>query len=252
MLSSQRELYIMQQLDANGVVNVAELAKTLDISETTIRRDLEKLEQEGRLTRVYGGAKTTDLLNNENIELTMNEKLIINADVKDMICRKASEKVKDGEVVFIDGGTSLVAMIDYLKNRSITIVTNNLLIAHKYVSGNAKLVVIGGTYLPHYSMNVGISALRQIGDYHFSSCFIGCAGIDLTNNTAYTFEQDTGEIKKVAMANSTKCYLLIDNSKLNNKAFYKLALLSDFDTVLCNEPFKTLNLENMEIVKPSE
>ena len=124
MLSTERKLYLLQKVEREGTIHVRDVAKQLNISETTIRRDLMELEQEGKVRRVHGGAVRESLnqILTESRELLMQDRMLINFDRKSRICRSASELVEDGECVFLDGGTSIVAMIDYLQSRPIKIV----------------------------------------------------------------------------------------------------------------------------------
>ena len=121
MLASERLMYIKQQLDRRKVLNLRDIASELNVSESTIRRDFEELEKQGVLKRVHGGvikAKMESILS-DTMELTMDEKAILNMETKKKICYEASKLVKDGNCVFVDGGTSLMYMLDYLCDKNV-------------------------------------------------------------------------------------------------------------------------------------
>ena len=225
MIASERKKYILGKLNANGIVNVRETAQELNLHETTIRRDLEKLEKEGRLTRIYGGAT----LNDDSVELTMTQKLFLNFEAKKEVCRCACELVHDGDCIFIDGGTTTYSMIDFLASKKIQIVTHSDLIIRRIKKCEAQIITIGGKYLPHYNMSVGINAQDLI---------------------SYTSEAETLDVKRTAMENSDHAYLLIDASKWNVKGFCKFAHLDEFDKVFCNA-FDDYDgrIANLELVK---
>lgn len=246
MIANERKKYIMNKLNANGIVNVREMAQELNLHETTIRRDLEKLEKEGRLTRIYGGAT----LNDDSVELTTTQKLFLNFEAKKEVCRRACELVHDGECVFIDGGTTTYSMIDFLASKKIQIVTHNDLIIRRIKKCEAEIITIGGKYLPHYNMSVGAATMEAVGSYHYDHCFVGCLGINAQDSIAYTSETETMDVKRTAMKNSDHAYLLIDASKWNVKGFCKFARLDEFDKVFCNM-FDAYNGEiaNLELVK---
>ena len=105
MLASERTRYIISQLNEKGIINLKDVAKELGISEATVRRDFEKLENEGRLKRVTGGAKLTESTNDfsNNAELTMRSKKSLNYDGKLRVAKKACEYIQDGECIFVDG-----------------------------------------------------------------------------------------------------------------------------------------------------
>ena len=238
MIASERRMYIMTQLNAKGVVNLKEIANQLEISEATVRRDFETLEKEGKLKRVLGGATLTEELPyaSDNAELTMKQKITshINMDKKDEVSRYASQYVKDGDCVFIDGGTTLVPLISYLANKKIKIVTYNHLIINKIKNPVAEIFIVGGIYLPYYSMSVGPIAQDVLKQFHFDHAFIGCSSVDLEEQVAYTTEIESLAMKKIAMENSIHNYLLIDSTKLNMRGFYKFKTIDSFDAVICD------------------
>lgn len=237
MLSTERKIFLLNRLERDGTIHVKEIANELNISETTIRRDLVELEEEKRVTRVYGGAVKIGLDNilTEMAEPSMIDRMNINYDAKANICKKASELVQDGECIFLDGGTSLVPMIDFLANRPVKIVTHNHMIVQRLNKPVAQIIVIGGDYNVKYKMSEGPSAENALRVYNFDKAFIGCAGLDLTSQQTYTAEMGTREIKKIAMNNSNHNYLLIDDSKLSVKGFCKFTKTAAFDKIFCNQ-----------------
>jgi len=243
MLASLREELIIKELHEKGIVNINEISEMLGASLATIRRDLTKLENENKLTRIHGGAKS-----NYSLELTMSEKLILNYNDKKAVCKSASDVIKDGDCIFIDGGSTLEPMYEYIKDKAITVVTNNALILAKIKNSKAKFIMVGGDYLPHYNMVVGTFAINQIGNYSYDHCFIGCTGINLETGLAYTVEQETKDIKITAMKNSNNNYLLIDSSKINVKAFIKIAELNAFTKIFVNKVKIAEDLDNLILV----
>lgn len=238
MIASERKIYIMTQLNAKGVINLKEIAKQLNTSEATVRRDFEKLEREGKLKRVLGGATLTDETHylQDSAELTMKQKITshINMDKKDEVSRYASQYVRDGDCIFIDGGTTLVPLISYLANKKIKIVTYSHLILDKVKNPTAEIFIVGGIYLPYYSMSVGAIAQEVLKQFHFDHSFIGCSGVNLEEQIAYTTEMESLMMKKIAMENSTNSYLLIDSTKVEIKGFCKFKNLNSFNAVICN------------------
>ena len=238
VLASERSRYIISQLNSKGIINLKNVAKELNTSEATVRRDFEKLEKEVKLTRVTGGAKLNDNLDNSydnNAELTMRAKKFLNYDAKVRSARAASESIRDGECVFIDGGTSTAVMAKYVEKRSIIIVTHSELFVQSMINPSAKIFLVGGEYLPHYGMNVGDLTKQMLSHFHFDRAFISCSSVDLGEGFAYTNELDTLAIKTFAIENSDRSFLLIDSSKLNKKGFCKLDCLANFEKIYCNE-----------------
>lgn len=237
MLSTERKLYILNRLEHEGTIHVKDIAKDLNISETTIRRDLIELSEEGKVKRVHGGAVKKNIASilTESSEVIMIDRMQLNFDLKSRICKRASELVQDGECIFLDGGTSIVPMIDYLINRPIKIVTHNHLIVQKIKNPVAEIIVIGGDYNSRYSMSCGPIAQNTLELYNFDRAFIGCVGLDLIEKKVYTAEMETREIKKIAMNNSIHNYLIIDDSKLFIKGFCIIDTIEKFEAIFCNK-----------------
>lgn len=251
MLGKERILYLLDRLEKDNILNVKDIASELNISEATIRRDLAELEKQGKLKRIHGGAIQidSDQIVSEQREVKMKERFRIHYEEKRKVCSKASELVKDGECIFLDGGTSIVPMIDELQNRNIRIVTHNHLIVSKLKNPKAQIVVIGGDYIPKYAMSAGPLAINTLNQFQFDRCFIGCAGVDLEDNCSYTAEVETREVKNIAMKNSKYSYLLIDSSKIGVRGFCKFKSLDEFGKIYCEKTEKDIELpENFEIV----
>lgn len=236
MFSAERQKYIIDMLNGSGIVHVKNLAHEFNTSETTIRRDLLKIEKDGYCQRVHGGAirnYSKGVLSDE-IELNVSDKTKLNCNEKIRVCKEAAKLVKDGDCVFIDGGTSLVPLIDYLAQRRIKIVTHSDLIVRKIVDPVAEVYVIGGKYIPKYAMTIGPVAYDTMRQFNFDIAFIGCTGVSLKDNLVFTAEMETRSVKDIAIKNATKKYLLIDHSKLTLRGFTKLADMSEFDQIFCD------------------
>lgn len=236
MIASQRFEKIVQMVNERGIVHTKELAKILKVTETTIRRDCEELENQGQLIRVHGGAKS---IKHKTILSAQDEKKMKERTEhykeKEAVAKKAASFVKEGDCIFLDGGTSIVPMIKYLKGKKIKVVTHSLLVANAFEDGESELFIIGGKYIPEYSMSVGPITLSGVEKFNFDYTFISCAGVDLERGLIYTSEMDTMAVKEKAMKLSVKKFLLMDSSKLYVKGFYSFIESKDFDAIICNE-----------------
>lgn len=123
---------------------------------------------------------------------------------KEAVAKKAASFVKEGDCIFLDGGTSIVPMIKYLKGKKIKVVTHSLLVANAFEDGESELFIIGGKYIPEYSMSVGPITLSGVEKFNFDYTFISCAGVDLERGLIYTAEMDTMAVKEKAMKLSVK------------------------------------------------
>ena len=129
MIATERMDYILQKLEAETTVTIKEIAASLNVSEATIRRDFERLEQKGLALRVRAGATKTSGSPLGNVApLITSEKLTEHMEEKNVIAKAAASLIQDGQCIFLDGGTSVAQLIDFIQDKRIKIVTPNLLI----------------------------------------------------------------------------------------------------------------------------
>ena len=220
MLASERFEKIVEIVNQKGFISTKELSVTMQVTETTIRRDCEELEKQGLLLRVHGGAKSVHpkVILSTKDEKTMEERKEFFYE-KDIVCKKAASFVKDGDCIFLDGGTSIVPILPYIQEKKIKIVTHSHLIVDAFSGTESELFVIGGRYIPEYAMSVGPITISELDRFNFDLAFLSCAGIDLDRKLVYTAEMDTMAVKQKAMSLSAQKYLLIDRSKIAIKGF---------------------------------
>ena len=242
----------LELLEKNRLLNVNDLSDQFNVSQATIRRDLTTLEEQGKLKRIPGGAIP---INNDSIiglenDLSNSNKLKFNSNEKKEVCQLASLDVQDGECIFIDGGTTTVHLFEILKNKKITIVTNNhLFITQVNQPTVARVIMIGGLYMTDFGMTYGPEALMQLERYNFDRCFIACVGVSLKNKYSYCTETETCAIKENAMQNSKTKYLLIDHSKIGVIGFCTLKPLREFDKIICDKKLKDIEYPDNFIFK---
>ena len=247
MLASERRMYIMDQLNQKSIVSLKEIAAELAISEITVRRDFEKLENAGKLIRVQGGAALEGYL--DNVELTMKEKVALHPDAKSRVARHAASYVREGDCVFLDGGSTITPLVKFLAGMQIKIVTYSELVVRELSNPTATIHVIGGVFLPQYVMNVGPEAQEALRRYHFDVAFFGCSGVELAENMSYISNMDSLLIKQIALENSAKKLLLLDSSKINRPSFLRFRELDAFDRIICDRPQgESISHERMELV----
>ena len=232
MLANDRKLWINEQLEKNRSITLQEICDGIHASSATVRRDLEEMEKNHLLKRVHGGAISihSDAILYESNELSSAQKKQMHTDEKTRLCRAAADLVEDGDCIFIDGGTTFIPMVAALKGKHVQIVTNSDLIRQD-TDSTISIITLGGLSLSRYQMNVGPIALENMKQFSFDKAFIGCAGIDIKKDAAYTAETDSAQIKKEAMHHSITSYLLIDPSKIGTHGFYQFSHLKDFDGI---------------------
>lgn len=232
MIQIERFQNILEEVNTNGIASISELSKMLGVTETTVRRDSEELEKQGLLIRVHGGVKSLrqETILSKETEKNMKERTE-NYEEKDQVAKKASILIKDGDCIFIDGGSSMLPLAKYINNKKLNIVTNNGLFLD-INKNESDFIFLGGSYICDYMMTAGPIAENNLSNFNFDIVFISCIGVDLKRNLIYTADLLTTNIKTMAIKQATKAYLLIDSSKINKKGFYSSIRINDFDAII--------------------
>ncbi|WP_214881227.1 MULTISPECIES: DeoR/GlpR family DNA-binding transcription regulator [unclassified Exiguobacterium] len=221
MLTKQRHQLILQRLSEQKVVKLKELVDLTDSSESTIRRDLTDLEEEGYLARVHGGAT---LIATPDEEPTFEEKRDRFVDEKVAIARKAATFIEDGMSIYLDAGTTTQAMVPFLEGKKIVVVTNSLPIANELFDLDIKTFVIGGELKRSTQALVGYNARESMMNYRVDLAFLGMNGIDL--EAGYTTpDPEEALVKKTAIELAQTSFVLADASKIGKRTFSRVATL---------------------------
>ncbi|MBQ8554827.1 MAG: DeoR/GlpR transcriptional regulator [Clostridia bacterium] len=222
------ERYILQQ----GAATMEELREHFDISMNTVRRDVAALLKRGTVEKVYGGvcARTTEQA------LTPYEVRRRGSEAaKAAIGRRAAELVRDGDIVFIDSGTTTLHMIDYLADRrELTIITNNLEAINRALPHeNITIIALPGQVRRKTRSLTGDDAVRYLKRFNISMAFMASTGLSshgVTNSSPMEYE-----IKKCAVENAEKTVLLIARAKFGVTGLMTFAQLEDFDILVTDE-----------------
>lgn len=244
MALHERQNAILQFLKTNKTANVKTLAKTLYVSEATIRRDLAEMKTLGLIERSHGGAILPENAEEISIFVRMNK----NAKEKEQTASIALPHIPEFRSVFIDGSSTALALVQRMDLQFKTVVTNNLQTAiHLSKKENVNLIFLGGHIQFNTNSATGSWTTRQLEEFSFDLMLSSCVGVE----NGYTFERslDQKELKRTAMQRSRQKILLVDGSKYNKNATYRLAKLSDYDFVATNTPPpKSLRLDDVRWV----
>ena len=248
MISTSRKELIIELLKLQSTVSVSELVSYLKASSATIRRDLTDLETEGIVMRTHGGARL--IQTNESIdavsELPIKRKIDIRIHEKIRIAKYAANLVNDGEYIFLDSGTTPAYIYDFVKNKKVTIVTNNLMLVDKVKPNeNAHIIFGAGEYNPALKLVSGYLYLDIISRFNFSHAFIGATGFDLQLEQCTCTTAETASFKKCAMGNSRNSYLVADSSKKDKKGVLSFASFNDFTSIITTDFNEACKAENV-------
>ena len=226
-----RKKDIMDLLYANGRVSVSELAKTLFVSEMTVRRDLSEMEKDGVLKRYRGGAVLTAV----SSEMPISQRFFVDESEKIYLSKKAIQFLSDDLTVFVDSSSTCQYIIPYFNIfKNITVVTNSvnaLLIASK---SQIPCILIGGRYYSQDMCFVGSIAEKNANDFNVDVAFFTCLGL---SEDGMISDRDVEQmaIRRIVMSHSKKNIFLFEKNKLNKTYLYTLCHRDDVDEVIVSQ-----------------
>jgi DeoR/GlpR family transcriptional regulator of sugar metabolism len=216
-------------LARQGSVRVAQAAAELGVTQETIRRDLERLEREGRLVRSHGGAIPIDL---DRTELPLDVRETVHLEQKRAIAAHAAAEIREGHVIALDASSTARELARLLPNIPMTVVTNSLAVAMVlHDRPRVRVVVTGGVLDGPSRSFIGEMAMEVLDRFHFTRAFISCQGIDLERGLSVTADEQAG-IKRRMLALAEESVLLADSSKFGVKAVEFFAKVSDLDVII--------------------
>jgi len=165
MNAQKRKQQILEQLVREGEVEIRQLAATLHTAEITIRRDLNQLSKDGLIYRTHGGAMKVNPL--EFPHHFMN-KAAVNQEAKDLIARRAAAEIKDGDIIFMDCGSTVFRLCPFIRHRRIKVITNSIPIVYELRDSTVSINIIGGEFDPERQAVHGKMAEMHIKKYRAS------------------------------------------------------------------------------------
>ncbi|MCC3670278.1 MULTISPECIES: DeoR/GlpR family DNA-binding transcription regulator [Terrisporobacter] len=233
---SDIEEYIIQHKN----VSLDKLCEVFEVSKNTIRRDINELTNKGTIKKVYGGVA----LNEAPTLIPFNERSIKNITSKSKIGEQCANYINDGDVIFMDSGTTTLSVIDYLKDKqNITIITNNLEIVVKSLDySNLNIICLPGNLIRKTNSLVSVDTTTILRKYNITKSFMASTGISIECGITNSHPLES-EIKKLAMEKSLSTYLLVDSSKFDHSSLVTYGKLEDIDYLITdkNPPKKYAN-----------
>lgn len=214
MLTQERYQTILQILNERNAVTVAELTQILETSESTVRRDLNSLDEMGKLNKVFGGATSIKKTSGVFEDNLISREAVMN-DEKNAIAAYAASLINDNDFVFIGAGTTTSRLVDYIANYKATYVTNGIPHARKLLQKGLTAYMVGGKIKPVTEAVVGAEGIRSIMNFNFTKAFMGANGIDLEAGLT-TPDIEEALIKEKAIEKSYMTFVLADHTKFNH------------------------------------
>lgn len=222
------EQYILEKEN----VSMEQLCEEFDMSMNTVRMDVAELVKKGSVKKVYGGVCS----NRQNSLVPFEERKMKNSEKKRSVCKAAAGLVEDGDIIFVDSGTTAMYLTDYLdQHKNVMVLTNNLnLIMRAVPFENVQVICLPGILERKTNSFVSAETGKILARYNIRKAFFAATGVtengDVTNSSSLEYE-----IKREAMKNSEHAYLLLDSGKFGKSALLTFAHLSDMERVIVDE-----------------
>ncbi|WP_344311532.1 DeoR/GlpR family DNA-binding transcription regulator [Fodinicola feengrottensis] len=232
MLQHERHAEIVRRLRAEGTTEVRELARSLKVSSSTVRRDLAQLDREGTLIRVHGGAHVAD-----DVDERMPFAAVAARDTADKqaVARRAVELVADGDVVLLDVGTTAMYLAQLLMCRRITVITGNLAAFDVLREAeNIELILLGGLVRRPYHSLVGVLAEDALRQVSADIAFLSTSGVRPDGQILDTTLVEV-PVKRAIVAAAKKTVLLADRHKFPGTGALRVCGAADIDMIVTNE-----------------
>jgi DeoR/GlpR family transcriptional regulator of sugar metabolism len=228
VLVEERRQRVLDLVSRKGFIGLAELARAIRVSQSTIRRDLEHLHQQGRLKRTHGGAISH--ADGEDLP-ALEERCARQIEEKRQIAQAAVARIRAGDAILLDGGTSTLEVARLLVGRRLQIVTNSLPIAQLFASNReTELIMLGGYVYPKTGVALGPLTVRMLPDIHVNQTVLSVGGI--TAKGLFNSNVLLVETERQMMRCADEVVVVADHTKIGRPALAFLCELSDVDTLI--------------------
>jgi DeoR/GlpR family transcriptional regulator of sugar metabolism len=232
VLIAERQSRLQQLLAQRGIADLETLAAELGVSSSTVRRDVEGLEQKGLARRTHGGVVWVgDNKGSGTRPYAFDQRMGYRNEAKIAIARAARGLVSPGQTVLVDGGTTTFFLAQELLGEPLQLVTNSLPIANLFLNDDhVELILTGGLMYPRYGVLLGPTAEHTLSTIHTKTLFLSVAGVH--NAAMYNQNLLLVQSERRMMEQAQEVVLLADSSKFGQQALSRLGDLGEVDTVV--------------------
>lgn len=212
LIAEQRHALILQEIDRNASISIAEMEKRLNVTRETLRRDIASLDRRNLLRQVRGGAVSVAVAVGR-IETSVEERVKINPAGKEVIAHIAADLISDNSTVIIDSGTTTQTTANLLAQKSgLTVFTNDILIAVRLLKTAREMHLIGGLLGPDEHSTQGHDAIEMMSRYPADFALIGVGGLSAEHHFT-DFSRDAVQLRDTMIAAANTAIILVDHTK---------------------------------------
>lgn len=256
MLKTKRIERIQEYILEHETVSLDELTTVFNVSKNTIRRDIQQLVERGKIKKVYGGVAVNQDDAHAPLE-SFNKRQTRNQERKEAIAKAAADLVEDGDIIYIDSGTTTLEMVEYLQTKQVTVITNNLdFIIDSLPYPNLNVISTGGVVNRETKSFVSFKNTDLLKAYNINKAFMASTGISISNGVTHSSPLES-EIKQTVVKRSSKVYLLVDQHKFDKYALITYCGLDEIDYIITDaDPSENYQeyakSHNIELVIPNQ
>ncbi len=228
MLARERHEIIMETLKTTHIIKITDIVKRFDVSNETARRDLEALQNQKLVKRIYGGAVLAAPPSPENQYVFWP---IISQREKSAIGRACAAMINDGDTILLDTGTTMLEVARNLKHFNITVLTNSLPIINELASSNATVYVLGGQLNSDELCMCGNLTSDALMNFYVDKAFIGAGGVTFDGGVT-DYNSMFTDYRRCIMEHSSKVILGADSNKFGTNAFARGCKLEQLDVIV--------------------
>jgi DeoR/GlpR family transcriptional regulator of sugar metabolism len=233
LIPAQRRERIQEYMAIHKIVPSAELSELLEVSEATIRRDLEWMEDEGILTRTHGGAILNERI---QFEPEYKQRAQHRPEEKRLIGAHAAALIEDGDIVFINSGTTTTQVIRNIRSGAdITVITNNLSAALEIGEAGFELILLGGTFQPNSNSAAGSFAIKNLSQVYANKAFIGVDGITLKHGFTVPTNAEAEVVRLMLERTHGPITVVTDCSKWGAVSNYEVARIEQVHRLVTDD-----------------
>jgi ribose transport system substrate-binding protein len=232
----ERHLAILDLIRRSESVRVSDLAEMLNVSESTIRSDLEILDEQGYLVRIRGGAIARPSTTAESGTSYLSQKALTHADEKHRIAHAAAGMIEDGDVIMLDASSTIFHIAPFLRDRrNLTVFTNGIDVARALASEPSNtVIVLGGILRPNGNSITGEISRQLLQNYRIQRAFVSCSGFT-PERGFFEMNLQEAQMKALMLEASEQRVMLLDSSKIGQVGLTTFGALADFDYLITDD-----------------
>mgnify|MGYP005796366693 FL=1 len=255
LMPVERRKKVLEMVQELGSVSVNELSVHFNVSEETIRRDLQQLENESRLSRAYGGAYLGDTVG-QDVPFSLRKDT--KKKEKEIIARGVKTIVQSGDTIFLCPSTTSLMIAQAIRNmKNLTIITNALFIANVLAdSEDIRVICTGGELDKKRQTFSGCTTLEALNTFYADKAFVSCTGVSLEGGLTDSSEIQ-GRVRQTMLKHSQRKFLIADHTKFGKTTLSSIAPISDINCVICDQALSpnwldTFHKYNIDFIDASQ